>query len=270
MSYFHLWHWKQDFECKSLSVWLLDTSRMTEGWPYIRAADKSPSRYTVAVSVSLSLFLVPLAFSMIVSGNCVMNEYVWESMPQLCEHTHARARRTQQIERKRNRPKIEFVFVIICWYELFFDMKTRTNKGWRKENEKENKPARVDWHQTGTLAWFYRWSYLTGVPRQAHRGAGPATYTSSIIRNTVFNSIFSFSRFLCACSLVCVCVCMCVCARARRACGVRACVRERARARARARERERERVKERERHTQAERQRNRETRSPEDREKREI
>lgn len=119
MSYFHLWHWKQDFECKSLSVWLLDTSRMTEGWPYIRAADKSPSRYTVAVSVSLSLFLVPLAFSMIVSGNCVMNEYVWESMPQLCEHTHARARRTQQIKRQRNRPKIEFVFVIICWYEWF-------------------------------------------------------------------------------------------------------------------------------------------------------
>jgi hypothetical protein len=92
MSYFYLWHWKRDFECKSLIVWLLDTSRMTEGCPYNRAEDKSPSRYTVAVSVLLSLFLVPLAFSMMVSGNCVMNEYVWESMPQLCEHTHTRAR----------------------------------------------------------------------------------------------------------------------------------------------------------------------------------
>ena len=88
---------------------------MTEGWPYIRAADKSPSRYTVAVSVSLSLFLVPLAFSMIVSGNCVMNEYVREGMPHLCEHTHARARRTQQITtEKKSTKNFESVFVIIC------------------------------------------------------------------------------------------------------------------------------------------------------------
>ena len=117
MSYFHLRHWKKDFECISLIVWLHDTSRMTEGWPYIRAADNSPSRYTVAVSVSLSLFLVPLAFSMIVTGNCVMNKYLRESMPQLCEHTHARARRTQQITTEKKSTKN---WMRICDYLLIW------------------------------------------------------------------------------------------------------------------------------------------------------